>query len=220
MGTALMGAASKGTARRRLLVGGTATAAAALLCALPMVSDTASAQVPTSVWDQLAMCESSGRWHIDTGNGFYGGLQISLETWREAGGTRYAPRPDLAAKAEQIAVAEVILAWQGWDAWPGCSRDLGLHGRPPVGVTHSPSPAPTPRPTHKPTPTPTPTPKPTPTPPVTVPATYVVRHGDHLAAIARRFHLPGGWQALYARNRALIGPNPDNLLAGTVLRLR
>ncbi|WP_042375197.1 transglycosylase family protein, partial [Streptacidiphilus neutrinimicus] len=242
-----------GAARRRLLAGG-AIGAASLACVLPVVSDVASAQVPVAVWDRLALCESSGRWHIATGNGYYGGLQISRETWREAGGGRYASRPDHATKAEQIRVAEAILAWQGWSAWPNCSQ--GLTGRPPVGATHSPphsptpepsrshtprptprptptstprptprptptsTPVPTPVPTPTPTPTRTPTPTPTPAPPVTVPATYVVQPGDQLVSIAHRFHLPGGWPALYARNRALIGPRPDDLVAGTVLRLR
>jgi hypothetical protein len=61
---------------------------------------------------------------------------------------------------------------------------------------------------------------PTGAPPVTVPATYTVAPGDSLASIAHRFRLPGGWPALYARNRAVIGPDADNLNAGTVLRLR
>jgi hypothetical protein len=79
-----------------------------------------------SVWDALAACESRGNWAINTGNGFYGGEQIALATWRAEGGLQFAPRPDLATREQQIGVAERILAVQGWTAWPACSRVLGL----------------------------------------------------------------------------------------------
>jgi LysM repeat protein len=77
----------------------------------------------SSVWDSLAMCESSGNWSIDTGNGFYGGLQFTLQSWQAVGGTGY---PNDASPAEQIAMAEKLLAIQGWEAWPACSLQLGL----------------------------------------------------------------------------------------------
>ncbi|MEU5363533.1 transglycosylase family protein [Streptomyces sp. NPDC005925] len=80
-------------------------------------------------WDCVADCESSGRWDINTGNGFYGGLQFTQSTWREFGGLTYAPRADLATRAEQIAVAQKVLAVQGWGAWPVCSMRYGLTGR-------------------------------------------------------------------------------------------
>ncbi len=70
-----------------------------------------------SVWDAVAQCESSGNWSINTGNGYYGGLQFSQSTWEAYGGLAYAPRADLASKSEQIAVAEATLAGQGWGAW-------------------------------------------------------------------------------------------------------
>jgi len=79
-----------------------------------------------SVWDDLAWCESTGDWHINTGNGYYGGLQMDRVFWRRHGGLEYAARPDLATREEQIAVAEVGLEVQGWLAWPWCSRHLGL----------------------------------------------------------------------------------------------
>jgi len=79
-----------------------------------------------SVWDQLAWCESRGQWDIDTGNGYYGGLQESMPFWLAYGGAEYAPRPDLASRSAQIAVAQRGLAVQGWAAWPSCSRLLGL----------------------------------------------------------------------------------------------
>jgi hypothetical protein len=75
-------------------------------------------------WDAVAMCESGGNWSINTGNGYYGGLQFSSSTWLAFGGGVYAPRADLAAKAQQIAIAEKVLAAQGPGAWPVCGRSL------------------------------------------------------------------------------------------------
>jgi hypothetical protein len=75
-------------------------------------------------WDAVARCESGGNWSINTGNGFYGGLQFTPSTWLAFGGTAYAPRADLATRAEQIAVAERVLAEQGPGAWPTCGRSL------------------------------------------------------------------------------------------------
>jgi hypothetical protein len=78
------------------------------------------------IWDRLAQCESSGRWSANTGNSYFGGLQEDLVFWRRHGGLAYAPRPDLASRAAQIAVAQRGLSVQGWKAWPACSRALGL----------------------------------------------------------------------------------------------
>ena len=77
-------------------------------------------------WDAIAQCESGGNWSINTGNGYYGGLQFSASTWQSAGGGEFAPRADLASRGEQIVVAERVLDSQGWGAWPSCSRRLGL----------------------------------------------------------------------------------------------
>lgn len=74
-------------------------------------------------WDRLASCESSGDWSINTGNGFYGGVQFSQSTWEEFGGTEFAPRADLATKEQQIIIAERVLAVQGPNAWPDCSNN-------------------------------------------------------------------------------------------------
>lgn len=79
-----------------------------------------------SVWDRLAQCESTGNWAINNGNGFYGGIQFDQNTWDRWGGQEYAPRPDLASREEQIAIAQKTLAAQGWGAWPACSSSLGL----------------------------------------------------------------------------------------------
>jgi hypothetical protein len=79
-----------------------------------------------AVWDRLAKCESGGNWAINTGNGYYGGLQFSLSTWLAYGGGAYAPRPDLATRDEQIAVAERLRAKRGYAPWPACAAKLGL----------------------------------------------------------------------------------------------
>ncbi|MDY6810305.1 MAG: transglycosylase family protein [Actinomycetota bacterium] len=81
---------------------------------------------PGSVWDALAQCEATGNWAINTGNGFYGGVQFDQNTWERWGGTEYAPRADLASREEQIAIAKKTQAAQGWGAWPSCSSRLGL----------------------------------------------------------------------------------------------
>ncbi|MYT72790.1 MULTISPECIES: transglycosylase family protein [unclassified Streptomyces] len=80
-------------------------------------------------WDCLAECESGGDWHANTGNSYYGGLQFYQPTWEDHGGLAYAPRADLATRAEQIRVAEEVLRTQGWQAWPACAKKYGLQGR-------------------------------------------------------------------------------------------
>ena len=79
-----------------------------------------------SVWDALAQCESGGNWAINTGNGYYGGLQFSLGTWQAYGGSAYATYPHEATREEQIAVAERLRADRGYQPWPACRAKLGL----------------------------------------------------------------------------------------------
>src|SRR6202012_5177634 len=73
-----------------------------------------------AIWDAIAGCEAGGNWAINTGNGDYGGVQFDHGTWERNGGGRFASRADLATREEQIAVAEVTRARQGWGAWPVC----------------------------------------------------------------------------------------------------
>ncbi|AYN40939.1 LysM peptidoglycan-binding domain-containing protein [Streptomyces dangxiongensis] len=101
------------------LAGVTGAAVAAPL----MATGTASAAT-SSEWDAVAQCESGGNWSINTGNGYYGGLQFSASTWAAYGGTQYAATADKAGKAQQIAVAEKVLAAQGKGAWPVCGTGL------------------------------------------------------------------------------------------------
>lgn len=79
-----------------------------------------------ATWDALAQCEATGNWNINTGNGFYGGVQFDQNTWERQGGLKYAPRADLATREEQIAIASKTQQTQGWGAWPSCTSRLGL----------------------------------------------------------------------------------------------
>jgi uncharacterized protein YabE (DUF348 family) len=86
----------------------------------PVISD-------GDAWDRLAQCESGGNWAINTGNGYYGGLQFNISTWNANGGGAYASRPDLASREQQIAIATKVRDNRGgYGAWPACSRKLGL----------------------------------------------------------------------------------------------
>ena len=78
-----------------------------------------------SIWDAISSCEAGGNWAINTGNGFYGGVQFDQGTWEASGGLRFAPRADLATREEQIAVASVTQSRQGWGAWPVCGGRAG-----------------------------------------------------------------------------------------------
>lgn len=111
---------------RRLVIG----AAAVLVAGVPLSSAGSPANAATDrTWNRLANCESGGNWQINTGNGYYGGLQFSSGTWLAFGGGNYAARADLATREEQIDIAEKVLKGQGWGAWPACSAALGLdHG--------------------------------------------------------------------------------------------
>ena len=99
---------------------------AVLLAAVPALVASPAAAASKKTWDRLAMCESSGNWSINTGNGYYGGLQFYQPTWEGFGGLAYAKRADRATREQQIKVAERVLAVQGWGAWPACTLKLGL----------------------------------------------------------------------------------------------
>ncbi|MFH8404085.1 transglycosylase family protein [Streptomyces sp. NPDC018019] len=113
-----------------------ATAAAVLLAAgaLNVAAEGPAEARSGATWDRLAGCESGGNWRADTGNGFSGGLQFAHSTWRSFGGGKYASRASRASRAQQIRVAERVLARQGWGAWPACSARLGLRSS---GARHS-----------------------------------------------------------------------------------
>ncbi len=92
--------------------------------AAPLMTAGSASAATSSEWDQVASCESGGNWSINTGNGYYGGLQFSASTWAGYGGTAYAPTADQATKEQQIAIGEKVLAGQGKGAWPSCGVGL------------------------------------------------------------------------------------------------
>ena len=113
-----------------------------LVVGAPLTALAAPASAATaSQWDAVAQCESGGNYAINTGNGFYGGLQFTLSTWAAYGGTG---APQNASKSEQIAVAERVLAGQGKGAWPVCGTGLGAANPTPVQAQTRPAPAATP----------------------------------------------------------------------------
>jgi LysM repeat protein len=152
-------------------------------------------------WSGVAQCESSGNWSINTGNGYYGGLQFSSPTWLGHGGGKFAPRADLASPAQQIAVAERVLLTQGIGAWPTCGRHL-RDGTTAVAAAPAPAPAQVAA---------APVASAAPGPSAT--GTYTVQPGDTLTTIARAQGVSGGWQELWALNRDTIS-NPNVIRAG------
>lgn len=172
------------------------------LCGLTFVATPAAAS--TVNWDAIAQCESGGNWTTATGNGYYGGLQFSLGTWRAHGGTGM---PQNASRAEQISVAERVLASQGIHAWPVCGSRAGSTA---VRARHTTVTAPV-RPSKR----------------AVSPAThqsasivagwYLVVPGDTLSRIARMYRL-GSWSVVFALNRATIA-NPDLIVPGERIAL-
>lgn len=175
-----------------------AVAATAAVASLGVLAGPADASAAHN-WDGVAQCESSGNWHINTGNGYYGGLQFSSSTWQGYGGGAYASRADLATPSQQIAIAEKVLVGQGVGAWPVCGRYLRA-----AAVSHPPV---TPRRStvhHR--------------APVHVVShhavgTYVIRSGDTLSQIAASHHIAGGWRSLAYLNRAIIH-DPNRIYPG------
>jgi murein DD-endopeptidase MepM/ murein hydrolase activator NlpD len=184
--------------------------------ALPFIGTGTAQAADVDTWEKVAACESTNDWDINTGNGFYGGLQFTQSTWEAYGGTAYAPRADLATRDQQIAVAEKALDGQGPGAWPVCSERAGLArggDAPdvrPAGVTEK---------RDKPSAVDV---RPQTTPQSRAGSTemYTVVRGDTLSGIAEERQVKGGWQGLYAANRETLGPDPDLILPGQRLSLR
>jgi LysM repeat protein len=207
------------TGRGVTVLVGTLGAAAVVGTTLASAADAAPSY---KVWDRVAHCESGNRWHINTGNGFYGGVQFSAGTWAAYGGHKYARQANGASRIEQIEVARRVLASQGPGAWPVCGPRAGLT-RSSGHATHAALPRVAGTTSH------------------TVAhkkhktkhhtkrthhkksrgahgATYKVHRGDTLAKIAHKKHVSGGWHALYRANRSRMS-NPNVLYVGQVLRL-
>ncbi|MEV6169513.1 transglycosylase family protein [Streptomyces sp. NPDC051954] len=107
-------------ATRAIAIAGVTGAAVAA----PLMAAGNASAATASEWDTVAQCEAGGNWSINTGNGYYGGLQFSASTWAAYGGTQYAGSADQASKAQQIEIAEKVLAAQGKGAWPNCGTGL------------------------------------------------------------------------------------------------
>ncbi|MEH0422174.1 transglycosylase family protein [Streptomyces sp. B21-083] len=219
-------------------------AGAALLAPLGLLAATGNAAAADSgVWDRIAQCESGGNWHINTGNGYYGGLQFSAGTWRAYGGTAYAATADGASRSQQISVATKVQGAQGWGAWPTCSARAGAAGSAPAASgsdsgSDSGSSA-TSRSTKKSTtpstgqsarkatgsgesaaseaPSKAPERSPAHTGRSSSRGDYTVRVGDTLSGIAARYTTT--WQHIYAANKAVIGGSPDLIVPGQRLDL-
>lgn len=212
---------------RRIAIGTLAVGAVTGVAAVLAPASPASAAVN---WDAIAQCESGGNWHINTGNGYYGGLQFSQSTWSGYGGKKYASRADLASRGEQIAIAEKVLDGQGIGAWPTCGkkggstksyagsseksqksqkseRRSGSRGssskateRSSRGEQHSS------RSQRR-------------SAPAGTGDGYVVRPGDTLSRIAEARNISGGWHALYERNKRVVGADPGLIFPGQKLSL-
>ncbi|AYN42100.1 LysM peptidoglycan-binding domain-containing protein [Streptomyces dangxiongensis] len=218
-----------------------ALAGAALLAPLGLLAATGNAAAADNgVWDRIAQCESGGNWHINTGNGYYGGLQFSAGTWRAYGGTAYAPTADQASRSAQITVATKVQGAQGWGAWPVCSARAGAAGAAPASASgtssgnsasHSSATGNSSTGNNSPARnTATPRSATTPSAPAATPerpaattnrsasrGAYTVREGDTLSIIAARYGT--SWQRLYAANRAVIGADADLIVPGQHLAL-
>jgi LysM repeat protein len=200
-------------------------AGAALLAPLGLLAATGNAVAADGgVWDRIAQCESGGNWHINTGNGYYGGLQFSAGTWRAYGGSAYASTADKASREAQIAVATKVQHAQGWGAWPVCSARAGAYGGAPASsgsastkaapeevaskkvsknVSKQPSKAPARSTEH--------------TNRNSSRGDYTVREGDTLSTIGARHGT--SWQRLYAANKSVIGGDPNLIVPGQQLDL-
>lgn len=180
---------------------------------VPLAVATAPAQADPVNWDAIAQCESGGNWGINTGNGYYGGLQFSQGTWEANGGSG---NPANASRAEQIRVAENVLKTQGIGAWPVCGARGGSGGGGGGGYSapqqqqssNEPSSyeAPQQQQVYS-----------APVKPVLAKSNpkgdYTVKAGDTLTKIAKEHKIKGGWPALYKKNKQFIG-DPDLILVG------
>ncbi|MFF1724699.1 transglycosylase family protein [Streptomyces sviceus] len=215
------------TTRVAALAGVTGVAIAAPL----MAAGNASAAT-ASEWDAVAQCESGGNWSINTGNGYYGGLQFSASTWAAYGGTQYASQANQASKSQQIAVAEKVLASQGKGAWPVCGK--GLSGASYSGSSSSSSSSnssssrstneqsasrSSERPAAKKTVTKKTVTTPTGKKVKKGDGEYKVVKGDTLSSIAEKHKVKGGWQKLFKLNKDIID-DADFIFPGQQLHLK
>ena len=185
--------------------------------------------VDGATWDALAQCESGGNWSINTGNGFYGGLQFTQQSWNGVG---MAGSPNGASREQQIQAAERLLAVQGWGAWPACSAKLGLYGKAGASATAQNYEAPAAQsqvntqaqaqesytaPAAQAPATQAPAQQ-APAAPAAAAGTYTVQAGDTLSGIAAAYGVQGGYTAIAAANPGTI-VNVDLIYPGQVLNI-
>lgn len=199
----------------RRLVGVVAAVALALGLSLG-----AAKPAQAGVWERVAKCESGGRWHINTGNGYFGGLQFSAGTWRSYGGKKYGRQAHKASKSEQIAVARRVLSGQGAGAWGGCGRKAGLSKSSGKASKHA-----------------TPGKSGTKAKKLTAAqkkakaaklaklkatkVTTVTKKTHSLKKLAKRYHVKGGWKAVYRLNKGVVAKKPNkHIKHGTTITLR
>ncbi|MER6225194.1 transglycosylase family protein [Streptomyces sp. 900105755] len=200
--------------------------------AAPLMAAGSASAATASEWDAVAQCESGGNWAINTGNGYYGGLQFSASTWAAYGGTQYAAQANQATKAQQIQIAEKVLAAQGKGAWPVCGTGLSgaTYSGSSTGSSSSSSSSSAgtstrstdtqaasrsaERPAAKKTVT-TPTGKKV----KKGDGEYKVVKGDTLSSIAEKHKVKGGWQALFKLNKDIV-EDADFIYPGQQLHLK
>ncbi|MCF3963871.1 transglycosylase family protein [Streptomyces fuscigenes] len=198
--------------------------------AVPLLTATSASAASVSEWDTVAQCESGGNWSINTGNGFFGGLQFTSSTWAAYGGTAYAPQANQATKAQQIAIGEKVLAGQGKGAWPVCGKGLsGPGGSGPAPstntntTTHS-APAQQQSTTQSRPAQPQRPAQPAsrgnarPTVIKKGDGEYKVKAGDTLSKIATAHHVKGGWKKLFDLNKKIV-TDADVIYPGQQLHL-
>ncbi|MFK4103531.1 transglycosylase family protein [Streptomyces sp. NPDC019531] len=199
--------------------------------AAPLMATGSASAATASEWDTVAQCESGGNWSINTGNGYYGGLQFSASTWAAYGGTQYAAQANQASKAQQIAVAEKVLASQGKGAWPVCGTGLSSAtysgGSSSSSGSNSSSSNTSSRSTEEQSASRS-TERQTAKKTVTTPTgkkvkkgdgEYKVVKGDTLSSIAEKHKVKGGWQKLFKLNKDIID-DADFIFPGQQLHLK
>ena len=201
--------------------------------AAPLMAAGNASAATASEWDAVAQCEAGGNWSINTGNGYYGGLQFSASTWAGYGGTKYAATADQATKAQQIEIGEKVLAGQGKGAWPVCGKGLSSAAYTRGGSsgdsgsssqsqqqstesreTQQPASRSDERPAAKKTVT-TPTGKKV----KKGDGEYKVAKGDTLSTIAADHDVKGGWEKLFELNKDIV-QDADLIYPGQQLHLK
>ncbi|WP_326667656.1 transglycosylase family protein [Streptomyces canus] len=196
--------------------------------AAPLMAAGNASAATASEWDTVAQCESGGNWSINTGNGYYGGLQFSASTWAAYGGTQYAAQANQASKSQQISVAEKVLASQGKGAWPVCGTGLSSATYSGGSSSSSNSSSNTSSRSTEEQSASRSTDRPAAKKTVTTPTgkkvkkgdgEYKVVKGDTLSSIAEKHKVKGGWQKLFKLNKDII-TDADFIYPGQQLHLK